>query len=104
MVLWIDRGQSPVNPITASGRVQRQPTVTQEGAMQSPADTATQTEDIFADGALGVPAASEFTGMSRSDLYDRMGRNELPFTKIGRRRLIPRRALVELLRRNAVGV
>jgi hypothetical protein len=32
-----------------------------------------------------------------------MDRGELPYAKVGKRRLIPRRALVELIERNLIG-
>jgi excisionase family DNA binding protein len=73
-------------------------------AMTADEVTPATADDVLAEGALGVPDAVNFTGMSRSDLYDRMTRGELPYTKVGRRRLIPRRALVEMLRKNLVGV
>jgi excisionase family DNA binding protein len=62
--------------------------------------TAALTPDLLEEGAMGVPEAAEFTGLGRSDLYARMSRGELPFSKVGRRRLIPRRALKDLLRKN----
>ncbi len=68
-----------------------------------PAADKSALDDVFADGCISVPEAAEFTGMSRSDLYDRMGRGELIYSKVGRRRLVPRRALVNLLRGGAVG-
>lgn len=49
------------------------------------------------DGAVSVAEASRFTGLGRSELYQMMVRNELAYLKHGRRRLIPRRALVDLL-------
>jgi excisionase family DNA binding protein len=55
-----------------------------------------------ADGCLAVEEATEFSGIGRSELYLRMERGELPFVKIGRRRLIPPRALVKLLEENLV--
>lgn len=61
------------------------------------------TPDLLDEGTVGVPEAAEFTGLGRSDLYARMSRGELPFTTVGRRRLIPRKALKELLRKNLVG-
>ncbi len=60
-------------------------------------------DDVLADGSMGVPEAAAFTGLSRSDLYDRMKRGELRFIKVGRRTLIPRRSLVALLRRHLSG-
>jgi hypothetical protein len=53
--------------------------------------------DLLADGALGIEAAVDFTGLSRAELYRRMGRGSLPYVLQGRRRLLPRRALQEML-------
>lgn len=52
---------------------------------------------ICSDGTLSLPEAIEFTGLGRSELYLRMDDGRLPFVKHGRRRLIPRRALVQML-------
>jgi excisionase family DNA binding protein len=57
---------------------------------------------LVEDGLLTVPEAQEFSRLSRSDLYARMERGELAYCKLGRRRLIPRKAMVELARRNLV--
>lgn len=57
----------------------------------------------MADGAMTVNAAAEFTGISRTRLYEFMGDAQLPFTVIGGRRLIPKRALVDLLNGNLRG-
>lgn len=57
----------------------------------------TPENDLLADGAISVPDACEFAGLSRTELYRQMDRGTLPYTKIGRRRLIPRRALVAML-------
>jgi excisionase family DNA binding protein len=54
------------------------------------------------DGALGLDKAAEFTGLKRSYLYELIEQGELPSIKIGRRRLVPRRALVDLLDRHVV--
>jgi excisionase family DNA binding protein len=43
-----------------------------------------------------------FTRLSRSTLYSLMQAGELPYVVLGRRRLIPRAALVELARRGLV--
>ena len=53
--------------------------------------------EVVADGAMGVPEAVRFTGLSRAELYRLMCSGALAWLKHGRRRLIPRRALVELL-------
>jgi excisionase family DNA binding protein len=51
---------------------------------------------LVSDGLKTIREAVDFTRLSRSDLYSRMERGELPYTKIGRRRLIPHRALLDL--------
>lgn len=59
--------------------------------------------DLVADGLLSVEEACAFLSVGRSTLYELMDRGELPFTKIGRSRRIPRRAVVELAARNLRG-
>lgn len=53
--------------------------------------------ELFGDGAMTVEKASESSGIGRTTLYQLMTQGELPYSKVGVRRLIPRRALVELL-------
>jgi excisionase family DNA binding protein len=53
-------------------------------------------------GLLTVAEAQEFSRLSRSDLYARMERGELSYVKLGRRRLIPRRALLEMVKKGLV--
>ncbi len=55
-------------------------------------------DSILAEGCLKVPAAAEFLGLSRSKVYDLMKDGRLPFSLVDGLRLIPRRALVALLR------
>ena len=57
--------------------------------------------DLFARGALTVLAASRFSSLSRTTLYDLMQRGELRYTTVGRRRLIP---VAELERVLAAGL
>jgi excisionase family DNA binding protein len=59
-------------------------------------------EGYSEDGLRTVVEAQEFTRLSRTSLYALMDRGELAFAKIGRRRLIPYRALVELVERGLV--
>jgi excisionase family DNA binding protein len=59
--------------------------------------------ELATDGTMSVAEAVAFSGVSQSELYATMDRGELPFVKWGRRRLIPRRALVELLARHMTG-
>jgi excisionase family DNA binding protein len=53
-------------------------------------------------GLMTVAEAATFSRLSRSDLYARMERGELAYCKLGRRRLIPRKALVEMVERGLV--
>ena len=62
--------------------------------MESSSATATE---LLADGAMGVPEAAKFCGLSRAEIYRRMAARELPSVKHGRRRLVPKVALVEML-------
>jgi hypothetical protein len=57
---------------------------------------------LLEDGLMTVPEAQEFSRLSRSDLYNRMERGELTYCKLGKRRLIPRRALVQMARQGLV--
>ena len=61
----------------------------------------TTKDDHYADGSVTVAEAARFTGLGRTTLYALMAAGELPYTKVGARRLIGRRALVEMLARNA---
>jgi excisionase family DNA binding protein len=73
---------------------------------QSPEEVAVGNDNerlgLVEDGLLTVREAQDFTRLSRSDLYARMERGELAYVKIGRRRLVPRRALIELAQRGLV--
>jgi excisionase family DNA binding protein len=66
------------------------------------AETALRRSELVDGGLLSVPEASEFTRLSRSDLYSRMERGELPYCKLGRRRLIPRKALIAMAEKGLV--
>jgi excisionase family DNA binding protein len=59
-------------------------------------------KELVEGGVMTVEEAAEFTRLSRSELYCRMERGELSYCKVGRRRLIPRAALVEMLRQGLV--
>lgn len=52
-------------------------------------------EDLVRDGLLSIPEACDWLGISRTALYGLMNRAELAWVKVGRRRCIPRRALVK---------
>jgi excisionase family DNA binding protein len=54
-------------------------------------------DEILEDGAVSIEEARRFSGIGRTALYGLMQSGRLPFAKIGARRLVPRRALVQLL-------
>jgi excisionase family DNA binding protein len=60
-------------------------------------ETTDRARELLADGAIGIEQAVEFTGLSRAELYRRMDAGSLRFVKVGRRRLIPKRAAVQML-------
>ena len=53
--------------------------------------------EAFAEGAVTVAEASRFSGIGRTQLYALMGAGLLPFAKVGARRLVARRGLIDLL-------
>jgi excisionase family DNA binding protein len=59
--------------------------------------------DLVADGMVTIAEAQEMTRLSRSELYVRMDRGELPFAKLGKRRMIPRKAIIALMAQSLVG-
>jgi len=61
----------------------------------------TDPSQIWGDGAMRLVDAARFSGISRSELYLRMNRGELPFSCTGRHRLVPRRWLVQWLQRTS---
>jgi excisionase family DNA binding protein len=65
-------------------------------------DSLRNEERLLGDGLESIEEATTFVGLSRSTLYGLMDRGELPYVKIGRRRLIPRAALVDLARRGLI--
>ena len=52
--------------------------------------------ELVQDGLMTIREAAAFLGLGRSTIYGLMERGELPYACIGARRLIPRRALVDL--------
>jgi hypothetical protein len=58
--------------------------------------------ELVEDGLMAIPEAQDFSRLSRSDLYNRMERGDLTYCKLGKRRMIPRRALIEMVRRALV--
>ena len=61
-----------------------------------------ETPDLLEEGLNTIPEAQNYTRLSRSTLYGLMDGGQLAYTRIGRRRLIPHRALVELASRGLV--
>ncbi len=63
------------------------------------AETATQADGaaVWQDGGLTIAEAVRFAGVGRSTLYGAMEEGRLAYTKVGRRRVVARRGLVELL-------
>ncbi len=51
---------------------------------------------LVEDGLLTVAEAGRFLKLSRSSVYKLMDEGQLRYTKIGRSRRVPRRAVVEL--------
>lgn len=58
--------------------------------------------ELSFDGAISIKEAVQFTGISRTTLYKLMENGKLPYGCIGRRRLLHRNALRELLASNTV--
>ena len=59
--------------------------------------------DVVADGLMTVAASAVFLSLSRSKIYEMMNAGELVYTKLGRARRIPRRAVVQLAVANLKG-
>jgi excisionase family DNA binding protein len=58
---------------------------------------------LVADGLVPLADAMAFLSVSRSTLYELMEKGVLPYSKIGRSRRIPKRALVELAQQTLRG-
>jgi len=61
-----------------------------------------QAQKLVADGLDKVKEVAAFCKISVATLYKLMERGELPYTKIGRSRRIPHKAVVELAARNLI--
>lgn len=59
-------------------------------------------EELVSDGLCTVKEAVEFWGVKKSLVYSLMERGEIPYVRIGRRRLIPRRFLIQFAAENLV--
>jgi excisionase family DNA binding protein len=64
---------------------------------QQPAEALAQA--LVSEGLVSVPQAHAFLGVGRGKLYQLMREGELAYVYIGRRRLVPRRALIEVAAR-----
>lgn len=58
--------------------------------------------DLAENGAISVKEAARLLGVSRSLLYAMMETGKLAYARIGRRRVIPRKAIQEVLAENIV--
>ena len=56
-----------------------------------------ETDALFADGAVTIAGLTEEFGIGRTSAYVLMGKGLLPYTQVGTRRLIPRAAVARLL-------
>jgi excisionase family DNA binding protein len=63
----------------------------------------TVTQRLLADGLMSVTEGAAFVGLGRTALYAQMEKGELAYVKLGRRRLIPKQALIEMAERGLVG-
>ncbi|MBA4191977.1 MAG: hypothetical protein C0467_28695 [Planctomycetaceae bacterium] len=54
-------------------------------------------KELFASGSVTVPGLRSEFGISHSVAYELMQSGKLPFAQMGRKRLIPRRSVIELL-------
>jgi excisionase family DNA binding protein len=64
--------------------------------------TQQEVSELVESGLRTIEEARAFTRLSRSALYGLMERGELPYVKLGRRRLVPQRALLALAERGLV--
>lgn len=68
--------------------------------MTPPRSHAARRLDLARDGCVSVAEAVRLLALSTSEVYRLMDRGKLPFVKLGRRRLVPRRGVEELLAAN----
>lgn len=64
---------------------------------------ATGAAEMYESGGVNVSTAVREFGISRSVLYTLMGSGQLPYSQIGRKRIIAHKALAALLARSVVG-
>lgn len=60
-------------------------------------DETRRRRELCTEGAVSVAKAAEFIGASRTFVYGEMDAGRLPFIRVGRKRALPRRALVRWL-------
>lgn len=60
-------------------------------------------DDLFADGALTIDGIKKEFGIGRTAVYELMNAGKLPYSAATGRRLVPRRALKQLLANELVG-
>ena len=56
-------------------------------------DATANRDDLFDEGTMQIKDAVAWSGIGRSRLYEAMSKGDLPFVKVGERRLIPKRGL-----------
>jgi len=66
-------------------------------------DALTAAAQLYEAGGVSVATAVKEYGISRSVLYALMANRQLPYSQIGRKRIIARRALANLLAQKVVG-
>lgn len=66
--------------------------------------TPTTKEQLVNSGFVTALEASKFLGVSRSHIYALMERGELPYSRFGNSRRIPRQAMIEFATKSLVGV
>lgn len=60
-------------------------------------------DELMRDGTVTVAGAKDEYGLSRSRLYQLMTTGCLPYSQIGAKRYMPRRAIIRLLEAGMVG-
>ena len=61
-----------------------------------------ETGQILDQGGMSVSEAAKFTCLSRSFLYKLMANGDLAYVQVGRKRIIPRVALIRLLSQHLI--
>lgn len=66
-------------------------------------DTKNEAADLFAEGALTIDAIKREFGIGRTAVYELMNAGKLPYSAATGRRLVPRKAIKQLLAEEIVG-